>query len=116
MSHAELTAHRIYDTMHLDSVSEEVKRHLIILLLSKPEGEATNDVSQEELEAVAKRLSVNEEHFKEMKAHGFYRYQAPEQPAFVSEEQEIAYYDSMSEDDFLSEEETSKIMKAWQSL
>lgn len=36
MSHAELAAHRLYDTMHLDNVSEEVKRHLIILMLSKP--------------------------------------------------------------------------------
>lgn len=34
MSHAELAAHRLYNTMHLDSVSEEVKRHLIILMLS----------------------------------------------------------------------------------
>lgn len=36
MSHAELTAHKLYDTMHLDNVSEEVKRHLIILMLSNP--------------------------------------------------------------------------------
>lgn len=36
MSYAELTANRLYEAMHLDSVSDEVKRHLIILMLSKP--------------------------------------------------------------------------------
>lgn len=39
MSHAELTAHRLYKTMHLDCVSEEVKRHLIILMLSDSSAE-----------------------------------------------------------------------------
>lgn len=44
MSHAELTAHRLYDTMHLDNISEEVKRHLIILMLSKSSAdEEAND-------------------------------------------------------------------------
>lgn len=36
MSYAELTANRLYEAMHLDSVDDEVKRHLIILMLSKP--------------------------------------------------------------------------------
>ena len=48
MSHAELTAHRLYDTMQLGSVSEEVKRHLMILMLSnvvsEESGDATNVV------------------------------------------------------------------------
>lgn len=37
MSYAELAAHQLYDSMQLDNVSEEVKRHLIILMLSNPE-------------------------------------------------------------------------------
>lgn len=40
MSNAELAAYRLYNTMHLASVSEEVKRHLIILMLSNPSDEA----------------------------------------------------------------------------
>ena len=39
MSHAELTAHQLYETMHLGSISDEVKRHLIILMLSSPKKE-----------------------------------------------------------------------------
>ena len=35
MSHAELTARKLYDTMQLNSVSEDVKRHLMILMLSQ---------------------------------------------------------------------------------
>lgn len=35
MSHAELTARKLYDTMQLSSVSEDVKRHLMILMLSQ---------------------------------------------------------------------------------
>lgn len=45
MSNAELTAHRLYDTMHLDSVSEDVKRHLITLILSKSCEDADESVS-----------------------------------------------------------------------
>lgn len=32
MSQAEITARRIYDTMHLGSVTDEVKHHLVLLL------------------------------------------------------------------------------------
>jgi len=34
MSQAEMTAHHLYRTMHLDTVSEDVKRQLMILMLS----------------------------------------------------------------------------------
>lgn len=45
MSHAELTAHRLYDTMQLGSVSEEVKRHLMILMLSDSVSEDASDTT-----------------------------------------------------------------------
>lgn len=45
MSHAELTAHRLYDTMQLGSVSEEVKRHLMILMLSNVASEESADAT-----------------------------------------------------------------------
>ncbi len=35
MSHAEQTARKLYDTMQLNCVSEDVKRHLMILMLSQ---------------------------------------------------------------------------------
>ncbi|MCQ2243127.1 MAG: hypothetical protein MJZ32_02595 [Bacteroidaceae bacterium] len=35
MSHAEQTARKLYDTMQLNSISEDVKRHLMILMLSQ---------------------------------------------------------------------------------
>ena len=35
MSHAEQTARRLYDAMQLNSISEDVKRHLMILMLSQ---------------------------------------------------------------------------------
>lgn len=35
MSNAEIKAHQLYDAMKLDDVSEDVKRHLMILILSK---------------------------------------------------------------------------------
>ena len=37
MSTAELTARHIYNTMHLADINEDVKKHLIILMLSEPE-------------------------------------------------------------------------------
>ena len=109
MSHAELTAHRLYNSMHLDSVSEEVKRHLIILMLSKSSED--ND-----LEEVARKIAIDDDHLQEMKSHSYYIDEAPEQCTFVSESDEIACYDKMTDEDFLSEEESSKIMAAWKSL
>lgn len=109
MSHAELTAHRLYNSMRLDSVSEEVKRHLIILMLSKSS-------EHDDLEDVAKKISIDDAHLQEMKSHSYYMDEAPEQCTFVSESDEIAYYDTMDEADFLSEEDSAKIMSAWKSL
>jgi len=34
MSKAEIAAHQLYDAMQLDKVSDEVKKHLMILILS----------------------------------------------------------------------------------
>ncbi len=109
MSHAELTAHRLYNSMCLDSVSEEVKRHLIILMLSKSS-------EHDGLENVAKKIAIDDAHFQEMKSHSYYIDEAPEQCTFVSESDEIAFYDKMDEADFLSEEDTAKIMSAWKNL
>lgn len=113
MSHSELAARRLYDTMQLGSVSEDVKRHLIILMLTDTSSE---DHSESDIETMAKNLAIDEEHMQEMKSHSYYRHEAPEQLAFVSEDSEMTYYDSMSEDAFLSEEESANIMTAWRNL
>lgn len=37
MSTAEMRAHSIYNMMHLSNIDDEVKRHLVILLMKVPE-------------------------------------------------------------------------------
>ena len=44
MGYAELAAHKLYDSMQLDTVSNEVKRQLMLLILSKTTIDATKDV------------------------------------------------------------------------
>ncbi len=95
--------------MRPDRVSDEVKRHLIILMLSKSS-------ELDGLENVAKKIAIDDTHLQEMKSHSYYMDEAPEQCTFVSESDEIAYYDTMDEADFLSEEDSSKIMSAWKNL
>ena len=36
MSRAEITAHKLYHTLQLNAIDEEVKKHLMILLISEP--------------------------------------------------------------------------------
>lgn len=57
MSQAEITARRIYDTMHLGSINDEVKHHLV-LLLSATTGSAMHmpNTLQEALEMGAMDL------------------------------------------------------------
>lgn len=113
MSLSELTARKLYDTMQLGSVSEEVKRHLIILMLTNTSVGNNNDP---DLEEMANSLAIDDEHIQEMKEHSYYKYEVPEQLCFVSEDSEMAYYDSLSEEDFLSEEDSQKMMVAWKNL
>lgn len=68
------------------------------------------------LEKVAKKIALDDVHLQEMKSHSYCIDEAPEQCTFVSESEEIAHYDMMDEDDFLSEEDTAKIMSAWKNL
>lgn len=68
-------------------------------------------------EAFARKLSVTEDDFKELKRHGYYLHEAPEQsPSFASEADEVAYLDSIDEEGYLSEEDTAKYMEKWRSL
>ena len=68
-------------------------------------------------EAFARKLSGTEEDFEELKRHGFYLHETPEQvPSFASEAEEVAYLDSLDEEGYLSEEETAKYMEKWRSL
>lgn len=113
MSLSELTARRLYDTMQLGNVSEEVKRHLIILMLTNTSAGDNND---SEIETLAKTVAIDNEHMQEIKEHSYYKYEVPEQSGFVSEDGEIAYYDSMSDDDFLSEKESQRMMATWKNL
>ena len=45
MSTAEIRAHRIYESMNLNKIDDDVKRHLMILMLSVPTTERTKSVS-----------------------------------------------------------------------
>lgn len=82
----------------------------------------SNDYEKDEermkdAEEFAHKLSVTEEDFEELKSHGYYMYETPEQsPSFVSEAEEIAYLDSLDEEGYLSEEESAKHMEAWRNL
>lgn len=79
--------------------------------------DAENDEERRrDAEEFARKLCVNEEDFEEMKAHDFYMHEKPEFQTFASEEEELAYYDSLTEDDFLSEEESAKILERWKNL
>lgn len=72
MSTAEITARHLYDSMHLANVNEDVKRHLMILILSETEniytpssydealamGAVDLEDARKELHSYAEELSV----------------------------------------------------------
>ena len=75
------------------------------------------DERKKDAEAFARKLSVTDEDFEELKSHGFYMHEMPEQsPSFASEDEEIAYLDSLDEEGYLSEEESAKHMEIWRNL
>lgn len=71
---------------------------------------------RKDAEKFARKVCVDEEDFEEMKAHGFYMHEKPEFQTFASEDEELAYFDSLTEDDFLSEEETVELIEKWKNL
>lgn len=75
------------------------------------------DECRKDAEAFARKLSVTEEDFEELKSHNFYMHEIPAQsPSFTSEDEEIAYLDSLDAEGYLCEEESAKHMEVWRSL
>ena len=68
---------------------------------------------KDQAENFARKISVNNE---EMKAHGFYLHEAPANQTFSSEKEEIAYYDSLNEDAFMSVAETEELFGKWKNV
>ncbi len=71
---------------------------------------------KDQAENFARKISVNNEDYEEMKAHGFYLHEAPANQTFSSEKEEIAYYDSLNEDAFMSVVETEELFGKWKNL
>ena len=71
---------------------------------------------KDQAENFARRISVNNEDYEEMKAHDFYLHEAPANQTFSSEKEEIAYYDSLNEDAFMSVAETEELFGKWKNL
>lgn len=71
---------------------------------------------REHAEDFARKVCVNEQDFEEMKAHDFYLHEAPSGHSFESEKEEVAYYDSLNEDDYLSVAETESLLNKWKNL
>lgn len=67
-------------------------------------------------EDFARKISVNKEDYEEMKSHGFYLHEAPANHTFASEKEEIAFYDSLNEDAFMSVAETEELFGKWRNL
>ena len=60
-------------------------------------------------EEIARRIAFTEEDFQRMKAHDFYLYEAPEQPAFATPEEEAAALDAYDEEGYVSDEEVEHL-------
>ena len=71
---------------------------------------------KEQSEDFARKICVNDEEYQEMKAHGFYLHESPASKSFVSEEEEVAFYDSINEDAFMSVAETEELLGKWKNL
>ncbi len=71
---------------------------------------------KEQAKNFARKICVNNEDYEEMKAHGFYLHETPASQSFVSEKEEVAYYDSINEDAFMSVAETEELLGKWKNL
>ncbi len=71
---------------------------------------------KDQAENFARKICVNDEDYEEMNAHGFYLHEAPAKQTFSSEKEEIAFYDSLNEDAFMSVAETEELFGKWRNL
>jgi hypothetical protein len=71
---------------------------------------------KDQAENFARKICVNDEDYEEMNAHGFYLHEAPAKQTFSSEKEEIAFYDSLNEDAFMSVAETEELFGKWKNL
>ena len=71
---------------------------------------------KDQAENFARKISVNDEDYEEMKAHGFYLHESPASKSFASEKEEVAFYDSINEDAFMSAAETEELLGKWKNL
>lgn len=71
---------------------------------------------KDQAENFARKICVNNEDYEEMKAHGFYLHEAPANHTFSSEKEEVAFYDSLNEDAFMSVAETEELFGKWRNL
>ena len=76
-----------------------------------------NESEQKEQAAdFARKICVNNDDYKEMKAHGFYLHESPASKSFASEKEEVAFYDSINEDAFMSAPETEELLGKCKNL
>lgn len=72
---------------------------------------------RKDAEEFARKLSITEDDYQELRAHDFYLHEKPEQaPVFKTAEEEVAYLDSLDEEGYLSEEESEKYLELWRNL
>lgn len=71
---------------------------------------------KEQAEEFARKVCVNKEDLDEMKTHNYYLHEVPVHQTFATEKEEVAYYDSQNEDDFLSVAETEELFNKWKKL
>ena len=76
----------------------------------------TESEKKEQAEEFARKVCVNKEDLDEMKTHNYYLHEAPVHQTFATEKEEVAYYDSQNEDDFLSVAETEELFNKWKKL
>ena len=71
---------------------------------------------KEQAENFARKICVNDEDYEEMNAHRFYLHETPAIKSFATEKEEVAYYDSINEDAFMSVAETEELLGKWKNL
>ena len=64
-------------------------------------------------EEMARKIAFTEEDFLRMKEHGFYMYEAPEQPVYATPVEEAAALDAYDEEGYVSDEEVEHLRNLW---
>lgn len=75
-----------------------------------------HDEKRQVAEEFARKISLTTDDYKDLENQNFCMKERPQTLRFSSIEDEIAYYDSLEEEDFLSEEDSAKYMELWKSV